>query len=232
LPETSHVRTGPYQLPRDIRDFTGRAEVVSELVDLLERHGDQRGTALPVISIAGKAGVGKTALAVHIAHLVRGSYPDGQLYAVLRVAKDGPLQVDRVLGDFLLSLGVPRSRIPNDEEERERMYRELLSDRRVLVVLDDASSEAQVRPLLPGGVGCAVIISGRVQLPALDGARLVELEVLEPDAAVELLATVVGTERVAAERGAAIAIAGLCGYLPLAVWIAGARLAERHPNGR
>jgi tetratricopeptide (TPR) repeat protein len=225
-PEANHLRASPYQLPRDLPYFTGRAETVADLVGFLERGGDQRGTALPVVAIAGKAGVGKTALAVHVAHLVRHFYPDGQLYADLRVARDGPLELDRVLGDFLLSLGVARRHIPDEEDARARLYRELLSDRRVLIVLDDASGEAQVRPLLPGGVGCAVIVTSRARLSALDGARMVELDVFEPDAAVDLLASVVGAQRVAAEREAAIAIAGLCGYLPLAVGIAGALLAK------
>ena len=225
-PDPGHVHTNPHQLPRDIPNLTGRSEILTVLVKFLGHRGEQRSTALPVVAIAGKAGVGKTALATRLAHLVRDFYPDGQLYASLRDPTGAPFEPERKIGELLFSLGVPRSHIPDGGEERELLYRELLSDKRVLIVLDDANGEGQVRPLLPGGEGCAVIVSSRGQLSALDGACLVELEVLEPDAAVELLASVMGAERVSAEHEAAIAIAGLCGYLPLAVSIAGARLAK------
>jgi NB-ARC domain len=205
---SSALRTGPYQLPRDIPDFTGRGRTVSRLVELLAQRPDRRGTALPVVAIDGQAGVGKSTLAVHVAHIVRGQYPDGQLYADLRDARGEPLEAARVLGDFLLSLGVPRADIPDEDNERVRRYRELLSTRRVLIVLDDASSEAQVRPLIPGGVGCGVLVTSRRQLAALDGAHHQELDVLEPDAAVELLASVIGRERVTGERDAAITVRG------------------------
>ena len=139
-----------------------------------------------------------------------------------------------VLGRFLRALGLDGAMIPTDQDEREALYRARLADRRVLVVLDDAASEAQVRPLLPGTPGCAVLVTSRARLVGLEGARLLDLEVLHTEQAVELLARILGAGRVAAEPDAAAAIVGYCGQLPLAVRIAGARLAARPqvPLGR
>jgi hypothetical protein len=132
-----------------------------------------------------------------------------------------------VLARFLRSLGLDGAMIPVDQDEREALYRACLADRRVLVVLDDAASEAQVRPLLPGPPGCAVLVTSRARLVGLEGARLLDLEVLHTGQAVELLARIVGARRVAAEPDAAAGIVDYCGRLPLAVRIAGARLAAR-----
>jgi DNA-binding SARP family transcriptional activator/tetratricopeptide (TPR) repeat protein len=217
-------RVGPCQLPPDIDDFTGREAAVAELEGRLE--GEQ-GTAIVISAIAGKAGVGKTALAVRVAHRLRPQYPDGQLYVNLRGTEDQALDPTDVLAGFLRALGVERGVIAEELEERVRQYRSRLADRRMLVVLDNAASEAQVRPLLPASHGCAVLITSRAHLGGLEAAHLLTLEVLEAEQAVELLAKLAGPERVAAEPEAAQAIVRLCGLLPLAVRIAGARLASR-----
>ena len=217
-------RHGPCELPPDIDDFTGRQAAVAEVQQLLERDG---AIAIVISAIAGKAGVGKTALAVRVAHRLRPRFADGQLYVNLRGAEAQALDPAEVLAGFLRALGVEGAVIPEGLEERVRLYRSRLADRRVLVVLDNAASEAQVRPLLPGSHGCAVLVTSRVRLSGLEAAHTLTLDVLEPDQAVELLATLAGPGRVAAEPEAADQIVRLCGWLPLAVRIAGARLAGR-----
>jgi DNA-binding SARP family transcriptional activator len=214
----------PAQLPADIPDFTGRKAQLTT-VKHLAAAADRRGAVL--VAITGKAGVGKTTLAVHAAHRLRVHYPDGQLFVNLRGVQARPLAPADVLARFLRSLGVDRAAIPDDVEERAALYRSRLADRRLLIVLDDAACEAQLRPLLPGTSGCAVLITSRTRLAGLNGSRLVDLDILEPDQAVELLARVAGPLRVAAEPGAAREIVRLCGFLPLAVRIAGARLGAR-----
>ena len=217
----------PCQLPPDVADFTGRSEQIALVRELLYGTAADRPATVVVSAVAGKAGVGKTALAVHVAHQLRDAFPDGQLYVNLHGATQHPLQPIMVLGRFLRALGLDGAMIPTDQDEREALYRARLADRRVLVVLDDAASEAQVRPLLPGTPGCAVLVTSRARLVGLEGARLLDLEVLHTEQAVELLARILGAGRVAAEPDAAAAIVGYCGQLPLAVRIAGARLAAR-----
>jgi tetratricopeptide (TPR) repeat protein/transcriptional regulator with XRE-family HTH domain len=232
----------PHQLPPEIADFVGRTRVVTELRGWLDRRpggaaGKATEAAVAVYAISGKAGVGKSALAVHVAHRSAADFPDGQLYANLRGAGvEGvpPLDPGEVLGRFLRAFGVDGSAVPSSVEERAALYRSRLSGRRVLVVLDDARSEAQVRPLLPGNPGCAVLLTSRTRLAGLEGARLLHIDVLDTAPALELLGRIVGEERVAAEPDAAAAIVAVCGRLPLAVRIAGARLASRPhwPVGR
>jgi DNA-binding SARP family transcriptional activator len=215
---------GPCQLPPDIDDFTGREAAVAEVEGLLE---EEQGTAIVISAIGGKAGVGKTALAVRVAHRLRPRFADGQLYVNLRGAEAQALDPTDVLAGFLRALGLDPGMIAEGLEERVRQYRSRLADRRVLVVLDNAASEAQVRPLLPASHGCAALVTSRARLGGLEAAHLLTLEELEADQAVELLAKLAGPERVAAEAEAASAIVRLCGWLPLAVRIAGARLASR-----
>jgi DNA-binding SARP family transcriptional activator/tetratricopeptide (TPR) repeat protein len=215
---------GPCQLPPDIDDFTGRQAAVAEVQQLLE---EKRTTAIVISAIAGKAGVGKTALAVHLAHRLRTRFADGQLYVNLRGAEAQALDPAEVLAGFLRALGVEGMMIADGLEERVRQYRSQLADRRVLVVLDNAAAEAQVRPLLPASPGCAVLVTNRVSLSGLEAAHPLTLDVLEAGQAVALLAKLAGPGRVAAEPEAAAAIVRLCGWLPLAVRIAGARLASR-----
>ncbi len=226
----------PCQLPPDLVDFTGRTELVCWLRQLLARPPDATAGgsdvgAVVVSAVAGKAGVGKSALAVHVAHQLAVEFPDGQLYANLRGARRQPLHPGGMLGWFLRALGVDGAAIPAGMEERAALYRSSLAGRRVLVVLDDAGSEAQVRPLLPGSPTCAVLVTSRACLAGLEGARLLDLDVLDPAQAVTLLGRMVGQGRVDAEPEAAAQLARRCGYLPLALRVAGARLAAR-PHGR
>lgn len=214
----------PAQLLADIPDFVGRDAQVSSLTERLLDGG--RGT-VAVAVVSGQAGVGKTALAVHVAHRLRERFPDGQLYVNLRGAEGSPLSSFEVLARFLRALGVSGSAMPDDPDERAALYRSRLAGRRVLVLLDNAAAELQVRPLLPGEPGCAVMVTSRARLAGLENARPVDLGVLDDEQAVALLAAVAGTSRVAAEPEDARRIVGLCGHLPLALRIAGARLVAR-----
>ncbi len=214
----------PAQLPADITDFTGRKDHLAT-VQHLAAATDRSATVL--IAVTGKAGVGKTTLAVHAAHRLRAHYPDGQLFVDLCGTQGHPLTPADVLARFLRALGVDRTAIPDDAEERAALYRSRLADRRLLILLDNAQCEAQLRPLLPGTPGCAVLVTSRARLASLNGARLIDLDIFEPDHAVELLARVAGPQRVAAEPAAAREIVRLCGFLPLAVRVAGARLGAR-----
>jgi DNA-binding SARP family transcriptional activator len=214
----------PAQLPADIDDFTGRK---TQLATVAHLAGAADRSASVLVAITGKAGVGKTALAVHAAHRLRDQYPDGQLFVNLRGTEANPLCATDVLARFLRSLGVDPTAIPEDAEERAALYRSRLADRRLLILLDDAACEAQLRPLLPGTSGCAVLVTCRARLAGLGGARVVDLDVFEPDQALELLARAVGPQRMAAEAAAAREIVRLCGFLPLAVRVAGARLGAR-----
>ncbi|MGO9082108.1 MAG: AfsR/SARP family transcriptional regulator [Streptosporangiaceae bacterium] len=220
--------TVPAQLPADVPDFTGRADQLARLCRLLEPQPANGVTAaLPVAVVAGAPGLGKTALAVRAAHLLRAAYPDGQLFVSLRGAGAQPLPPDEVLARFLRDLGVPVARIPEDAQERAAMYRTELAGRRLLVVLDDAADAAQVRPLLPGSAACAVLVTSRHRLADLAGSRLLDLDVLDPDESASLLTRIIGEERAAAEPGPVHDVLAACAGLPLAIRIAGARLAAR-----
>lgn len=209
----------PAQLPPDAADFTGRDAPTTQLIHLLEQ------SVVGVIS--GPGGVGKSALAVHVAHRVASAYPDGVLHVDLRGMSASPASPAEVLGRFLRAFDVDPSAIESSLDERMNQYRSLLAERRVLVVLDDAANEQQVRPLLPGSPRCGVLITSRNRLPGLAGARLLELDMLSQQEATTLLARVVGDDRVVAAPDAAAEIVSSCGRLPLAVRIAGARLASR-----
>ncbi|MEV5411864.1 tetratricopeptide repeat protein [Thermopolyspora sp. NPDC052614] len=216
-----------FQLPADIHDFVGREGLLTRLDDLLT--GSSSDKAVRMVRITGQPGVGKTALAVHTGHLLRHHYPDGQLYVDLRGAEARALDPREVLAGFLRELGVARAAVPEGLEERARLFRARLSGRRVLVILDNAADEAQVRALLPGSPGCAVLITSRSSLAGLVGAPLVEVDVLGLAQAAELLRKIVADERVAEAPALVTEIVQLCGLLPLAVRIAGARLAaKRH----
>jgi hypothetical protein len=182
-----------------------------------------------VSAVAGKPGVGKTTLAVRVAHQLRtdGWFPDGQLFVNLQGTRTRPLEPAEVLARFLRALGVDGAAIPDSLEERTELYRGLLADHKVLVLLDDAACEGQVRALLPGSASCGVLVTSRARLVGPEGVRLLDLDVLESEPAVRLLGAVAGAERVAAEPDAVAAIVRYCGGLPLAIRIAGARLAAR-----
>lgn len=219
----------PRQLPAQPHGFTGRSTQVSTLDDLVPA---STSGAVTIVAISGTAGVGKTALAVHWAHRVRDQFPDGQLYANLHGhSKGGPTSPIEVLAQFLTALEVPAERVPVEVETAAAMYRTLTTDRRVLVVLDNAASPDQVRPLLPAGPACVVVTARdrMTGLVALHGARQVTLDVLSPEDAMELLASVLGPKRVRAEPVAAAELAKLCAHLPLALRIAAANLAD-HPH--
>ncbi|MEV7802166.1 BTAD domain-containing putative transcriptional regulator [Microbispora sp. NPDC088329] len=215
----------PAQLPAAVADFTGRAGLVRRLLALLG--GEGAGEGVPIAAMSGIGGVGKTTLAVHVAHLAGDLFPDGQLYADLRGYGAEPTAPETALVAFLRALGIPMDVIPDGLAERSALFRSLLADRRMLVLLDNARDAEQVEHLLPGSAGCAAIITGRGKLADLPAARLIDLDVLEPEEALSLFAAVAGPERVAAERAAAMDVVAACGFLPLAVRIVAARLASR-----
>lgn len=223
-------RPVPAQLPPAVAAFTGRTEDLRRLDAALD--GGQRHPSTVVISlIAGTAGVGKTELAVQWAHRVRPRFPDGQLYIDLRgYAARAPMLPIDALSQFLRALGVPPEEMPTGEEEATALYRTILTDRRVLIVLDNASTVEQVRPLLPGSPGCLVVVTGRDRhagLVAREGAHRLDLDVFTPLESQALLARILGASRVTAERDAAAELATLCAHLPLAM-----RIAAAHLDGR
>jgi tetratricopeptide (TPR) repeat protein len=210
------------QLPLSVADFTGRQELVRRLCSLLlDRDGSR------VVAVAGQGGVGKTTLAIRAGHEVAAQFPDGQLYVNLRGVEQERADPGAVLGDFLRDLGVEPAAVPDGLDARARLFRSRLADRRMLVIMDGARDEEQVRPLLPGDEGCAVLITSRARLAGLEGVTTVPVDVPPPGEAAELLGRLVGRERVAADPEAARAIVDACGCLPLAVRVAGARLAAR-----
>jgi tetratricopeptide (TPR) repeat protein len=215
----------PELLPRDMPGFTGRDDELARLAGLA---GAERTV---VSAIGGPAGVGKTALAVRAAHRLLPQFPDGHLYADLRGYTEGqdPAEPGEVLQVFLRRLGVPAGEVPAEVEERSGLLRQMLADRRVLMVLDNARTEAQVRPLLPGAGGSLVLVTSRSVLPGLEADERVSLDVLAEDEAVAMIAGVVGADRAKAEPQAVVEVARLCGRLPLALRIAGQLLAV-HPS--
>lgn len=224
-------RQVPSLLPTDIADFTGRTEQVGQIRQhLIHAAGQEGRMGVPVMVIVGKGGVGKTCVAVHAAHGVADHFPDGQLFADLHGADTHPVGPLRVLERFLRALGVPGSQLPEDLDERAEVYRNLLADRKILVVLDDAVSESQVSPLLPGSGPAAVITTSRRRLTGLAGAAHIELGVFDVGKSLELLGRVAGIERVNT-RSAAAAVAEYCGHLPLALRIADARPARPRRPG-
>jgi DNA-binding SARP family transcriptional activator/Tfp pilus assembly protein PilF len=220
----------PRQLPAAARHFTGRVAEREELMGLLPQL-PSTGGAMLTVSIDGMAGAGKTALAVDFAHRVTDHFPGGQLFIDLHGYTRGhePRRPDDALSWCLRALNVPPRQIPDDTEERAALYRHRLAGTRTLVVLDNAASEAQVRPLLPGTAGCLVLITSRRRLRGLADAHPLSLSVLAPADAAELLRTVAGLERVPPGDPVLAETAELCGRLPLALRIAAALL--RHRSG-
>ncbi len=216
----------PCLLPAAVGDLTGRDEEVELLCRRLTSTG--RPPSMPVAAVLGMGGLGKTVLAVHAAHRLRRHFDDGQLYVNLHGQQRSPVDPGDVLARFLRALGVAESEIPLGLDARAELYRSLLADRRVLVMLDGAADESQIEPLLPGSGSCGVLITSRARLAALSCTRL-HLNVLESGSAIRLLTRIVGDDRVSAESLAARELVRLCGYLPLAVRVAGARLLA-HPH--
>jgi DNA-binding SARP family transcriptional activator/tetratricopeptide (TPR) repeat protein len=230
-------RSVPAQLPADVAGFTGRAEELAELDRLCGiTDGTDRSTgaspAVVISAVSGTAGVGKTALAVHWAHRVADRFPDGQLCVNLRgFDPDQPMSPADALAGFLVGLGVAGRDIPVELEDRAARYRTETAGRRLLVVLDNASSVDQVRPLLPGTPTATVLVTGRDSLPgliALHGARRLDLDLLPLPDAIALLRTLIG-RRVEADPGAAAELARQCARLPLALRVA-AELAAARPT--
>jgi DNA-binding SARP family transcriptional activator/tetratricopeptide (TPR) repeat protein len=216
----------PRQLPADVAAFTGRAH---ELADL-DRIPDTN--AVVITAIDGMAGIGKTALAVHIAHRIAGRYPDGQLFIDLHGHTQGiePVEPAEALDHMLRSLGVPGAQIPSRIEERAGLYRTRLADRRVLILLDNAVAEAQVAPLLPGAPGCLVLVTSRRRLAGLDHTHTLSLDTLPVPDAVRLFTRTTGDSRLGNPPPNLLAeLVELCGRLPLAIRIAAARLRS-HPT--
>ncbi|MQA11698.1 MAG: tetratricopeptide repeat protein [Pseudonocardiaceae bacterium] len=211
----------PAQLPGDVPGFVGRAEQIQGVVDHLAEQAD----LAKVVLIAGAGGAGKSALAARLGHTVRGRYREGQLYAHLGGRQ--PAEPADVLAGFLGALGVPDSRIPVSTEQRAALFRSIVAERDVLVVLDDATSAEQVRPLLPGTARCAVLVTSRSRLATLDATYRVTVGGLTDAEAVELLTTTLGAERADAEPEALRRVITLCGNVPLALRVSAARMTNR-----
>ncbi|MBK3639915.1 BTAD domain-containing putative transcriptional regulator [Streptomyces sp. MBT33] len=220
--------TVPAQLPVAVSGFTGRREELAELDALLE--SAQPPAPVVISAVSGTAGVGKTTLAVHWAHRVRKFFPDGQLYVNLRGFDPGGTVVDpaEAVRGFLDAFAVPAARIPPSLDAQAALYRSLLADRRVLIVLDNARDAEQVRPLLPGTPGCLALVTSRnrlTSLAAVEGARLLSVDVLSPDESRSLLADRLDTGRITAEPDAVAEIVARCAGLPLALAVLAARAA-------
>ncbi|MCX5120062.1 tetratricopeptide repeat protein [Micromonospora sp. NBC_00362] len=208
-------------LPRAIGDFTGRQQTLARLVKEVEA-----GARIQLID--GMAGSGKTTLAVHLATALADDYPDAQLYLDLHGHSERtPLTPAAAVATLLRQLGVPDERVPANQDDRLALWRSELSGRRALLVLDNAATADQVTPLLPNGSRCLILITSRRRLVGVDEGRPSSLPVLDTDEGVELLGRVVGMNRVAAEPEAATEVVRRCGHLPLAIRLAGARLAHR-----
>jgi DNA-binding SARP family transcriptional activator len=216
----------PRRLPASIADFTGRDEQLAAIRRALSGDEEHVRYGMRIVAISGKGGVGKSTLAIRAAHELRDVYPDGHLFADL-AAPPGVDRVRGVLDRFLRALGVEGAAIPEDVEEKSDMYRSRLANRRFLVVLDGAASEEEVMPLLPAGAGCAVIATCRSPLSGLPGAELISIAPFDVGLSLQMLGKIIGPERLAAERDAAVELVEFCGHLPLAMRIAGARLASR-----
>jgi DNA-binding SARP family transcriptional activator len=211
---TPAVPDVPRQLPADLPDFTGRNDELHHLTTAI--------TTRTVVTISGPGGIGKTALAVHLAHQVTDRYPDGQMFVVM-----GDMTPADALGKLLRGLGVSDEKLPADTDERAALYRTVTADRRLLIVLDDVRGSAQVRPLLPGTGGSAVLVTSRSALSDLAGAGFATLPVLPESESAQLLRAIIGEQRADGDPQGTRAVVAACAGLPLALRIAAARLAVR-----
>ncbi|MFI7500448.1 tetratricopeptide repeat protein [Streptomyces sp. NPDC049687] len=229
--DAAHARPVPTQLPMDAGGFTGREEELAQLEAMLATAAE-RPAAVVVSAVSGTAGVGKTALAVHWAHRARPRFPDGQLYVNLRgYDPDQPVTAADALVRFLTALGVSGQDVPLELDDRAARYRSEAADRRMLIVLDNAATVEQVRPLLPGTGTCAVLVTSRDSLAGLvarEGAHRLDLDLLPAVAARTLLCRLIGP-RADADPDAVDALAAQCARLPLALRVA-AELAAARPT--
>jgi len=217
----------PRQLPPDVGRLVGRTVELAGLVEVLREA--RAGTGPSVVMVSGRGGVGKSALAVRAGHLLADEFRDGQIAVDLRGTDPHlpPRTPDDVVGQVLRAFGVPPAEVPHTADERAARYRSLVTGRRMLLLLEDAATATQVRPLVPGGAGGTLLVTGRRPLATLDGAARLEIAPLAPDAATELLAEYVGEARLAEDPASAAQLVRLCAGLPLALRIVAARLASR-----
>jgi DNA-binding SARP family transcriptional activator/tetratricopeptide (TPR) repeat protein/transcriptional regulator with XRE-family HTH domain len=226
------AQLAPRQLPASVASFAGRAAELAAMTKALQDGGAEG--RVRILTITGVAGVGKTTLAVHWAHHVARYFPDGQLYVDLRGfgPSGGPVTAAEAIRGFLTALSVRAEMIPAAIDAQAGLYRSLLADKRILVVLDNARDPAQVRPLLPGSAGCMAVVTSRTWLAGLvaaEGACYLSLDVLDDAAAAELLAGRLGRQRTTAEPEALGELTALCGGLPIALAIVAARaIAQQH----
>ncbi|HEY9613946.1 tetratricopeptide repeat protein [Allocoleopsis sp.] len=227
-----------HQLPADLPDFTGRQEELERAIALLttatpsgEAAQEASASHVGITAITGMAGVGKSALAIHVAHQLKQDFPDAQLYVNLRGTESQPLAPLDVLAGFLRAWGMDDPSMPDELTERSQLYCSFLAGKRVLVVLDNAHDSVQIRPLLPDSSSCAVLVTSRKRLAALEEATLLDLDVLPEPEALELFQRLIGVERTQAEPEAAQQIIHLCGRSPLGIRLTGGTI-RNHPQWR
>jgi DNA-binding SARP family transcriptional activator/tetratricopeptide (TPR) repeat protein len=217
------------QLPASVADFVGRQEILARMRRLLS--GGEGEASVPIVCLSGPPGIGKTALAVRVGHELRTSFHDGQWYVPMTDSRNLPRTPDDVLFDLLRASGVNVDNIPDERESRASFFRARLADRRVLIIFDDVHDATQIRDLLPGTRGCAVVVIAREnlwELAAIHGARCLTLNTLTDEEAIAVLSGLLGKERIAAESAAVREMIALCGHLPLALRVAGGNLAFNH----
>jgi len=215
------------QLPPEVCDFTGREPQVRQALRLVDAHRQAGLRATPVVPLHGPPGVGKTAFAVHVGHRLCDRYPNGRLFLDMHGMDPGRLSAHQALGHLLAALGVTTAQLPASVDERSVLYRSLISDRRVLIILDNVADDAQVRPLLPSSSGSLMLLTSRRVLSGLEAIGRLRLETLSTADCVRLLESIIGPDRARREPAAVHRVAALCGNLPLALRIAGNRLANR-----
>ncbi|MBD0676676.1 tetratricopeptide repeat protein, partial [Streptomyces sp. CBMA156] len=218
------VPAGTLPLPRDLDDFTARGAALARIGALAEATG---AACPPLALVTGQPGLGKTAFATRAAHVLAPHYPDGRLALDLRGMDEQPLAPRDALARLLRAVGVADSAVPHGTQDRSGLFRSIAAERRLLLLLDNAAAEEQIRPLLPGGGASLTIVTSRHALTGLEAAQRIDLALLDAGESAELLARIIGPARVERERQAADDLARLCGYLPLAVRICGQRLAAR-----
>ncbi len=217
----------PAMLPPDLPDYTGRTEQLSRLVELLSPGRASSSSSQPRGLITGMAGTGKSALAIHVAHRCRANFPDGQLYVNFRRAGDAPVDPAEALAWFLRALGCTPSEVPADLQERAQLYRSLLADQQMLVVLDNASTDEQVRHLSPAGSACGLLVTTTTPMIDVPAAHRVELPPLTADESIAFLARMAGCQPIESDRRSAELVTEYCGHLPTALRIAGTQLTGR-----